>query len=73
MDVKIEGKNVQLLGDPMLNNCGGSGSPPNSATLMGVIQMGGMVTAVEEGQCPICEKSHGALAESEQTKADAAP
>ncbi|HYO53837.1 hypothetical protein [Archangium sp.] len=27
MDVKVEGKNVQLLGDPMLNNCGPSGSP----------------------------------------------
>ena len=32
MDVKIEGKNVQLLSDPMLNNCGPSGSPPNAAT-----------------------------------------
>lgn len=38
MDVKVEGKNVQLLGDPMLNNCGPSGSPPNSATLVGVVQ-----------------------------------
>jgi uncharacterized Zn-binding protein involved in type VI secretion len=37
MDVKIEGKNVQLLGDPMLNNCGPGGSPPNAATT-GVIQ-----------------------------------
>ncbi|WP_437310827.1 PAAR-like domain-containing protein [Sorangium sp. So ce388] len=39
MDVKIEGKNVQLLGDPMLNNCGASGSPANSATLTGVMQL----------------------------------
>lgn len=38
MNVKVEGKNVHLLGDPMLNNCGPSGSPPNSATLAGVIQ-----------------------------------
>ncbi|MGH1343375.1 MAG: PAAR-like domain-containing protein [Nannocystales bacterium] len=38
MDVKFEGKAVQLLGDPMLNNCGGSGSPPNSATMMGLVQ-----------------------------------
>ena len=29
-DVKIEGKNVQYLGDPMMNNCG---SPSNSATM----------------------------------------
>jgi uncharacterized Zn-binding protein involved in type VI secretion len=39
MDVKIEGKNVQLLGDPMLNNCGPSGSPANSATMTGVTQL----------------------------------
>lgn len=39
LNVKIEGKNVQLLGDPMLNNCGPSGSPPNSATLAGVLQV----------------------------------
>lgn len=28
--VKIEGKCVHLLGEPMLNNCGPSGSPPNT-------------------------------------------
>jgi uncharacterized Zn-binding protein involved in type VI secretion len=34
--VKIESKPVQLLGEAMLNNCGPSGSPPNTgATLMG--------------------------------------
>ncbi|MCY0994417.1 DUF4150 domain-containing protein [Nannocystis sp. ILAH1] len=71
MDVKIEGKNVQLLSDPMLNNCGPSGTPANAATLLGVIQASGMVTAVEAGPCPICEKSHGELAETEQTKVDA--
>lgn len=38
MDVKFEGKNVQLLSDPMTNNGGASGSPANSATLMGVAQ-----------------------------------
>jgi hypothetical protein len=36
MTVKIEGKNVHLLGDSMLNNLGPSGSPPNTgATMMG--------------------------------------
>jgi hypothetical protein len=36
MDVKIEGKNVHQLGEPMLNNCGPGGSPPNTgATMMG--------------------------------------
>lgn len=38
LTVKIEGKNVHLLGEPVLNNCGPSGSPPNTgATLAGVI------------------------------------
>jgi uncharacterized Zn-binding protein involved in type VI secretion len=36
MTVKIEGKSVHLLGEPMLNNCGPSGSPPNTgATMLG--------------------------------------
>lgn len=39
LTVKIEGKSVHLLGEPMLNNCGPSGSPPNTgATMMGVKQ-----------------------------------
>lgn len=37
MNVKIEGKNVHTLSEPMLNNCGPSGSPPNTgATMMGL-------------------------------------
>ena len=36
MTVKIEGKNVHLKGDPVLNNCAAGGSPPNTgATLSG--------------------------------------
>ena len=38
MNAMIEGKAVQLLGDPMLNNCGPSGSPANAATLGGLLQ-----------------------------------
>src|SRR4029079_13134733 len=38
MDVKVEGKNVQLLSDQMLNNCGPTGSPANSATMAGLLQ-----------------------------------
>lgn len=39
MTVKVEGKAVHLLGEPMLNNCGPSGSPPNTgATMMGIHQ-----------------------------------
>jgi uncharacterized Zn-binding protein involved in type VI secretion len=35
LTVKIEGKNVHLLGEPMLNNCGPGGSPPNTGATMG--------------------------------------
>jgi uncharacterized Zn-binding protein involved in type VI secretion len=36
LTVKIEGKSVHLKGESMLNNCGPSGSPPNTgATMMG--------------------------------------
>ncbi len=38
MDVKFEGKNVHLLSDLVTNNGGDSGSPANSATMMGAIQ-----------------------------------
>jgi len=69
MDVKIEGKNVQLLGDPMLNNCGPGGNPPNAATLMGVIQQTGMITVVKSDKCPVCEGSHKEFKESDATKA----
>lgn len=34
LNVKIEGKSVHLLGEPMLNNCGASGSPPNTGATM---------------------------------------
>lgn len=40
LTVKIQGKSVHLLGEPMLNNCGPSGAPPNTgATLQGVKQL----------------------------------
>src|SRR5262245_5991686 len=32
MTVQVEGKNVHRLGEPMLNNCGASGSPPNTGS-----------------------------------------
>jgi uncharacterized Zn-binding protein involved in type VI secretion len=35
MNVKIEGKNVQLLGDLMLNNCGPGGNPNTGGTMSG--------------------------------------
>ncbi|WNG60446.1 DUF4150 domain-containing protein [Archangium gephyra] len=74
MDVKIEGKNVQLLGDPMLNNCGPSGSPANAATMMGLIQPDGLVTAIDGKEtCPLNSEHapHGPMGETPQTKTDA--
>jgi len=71
LDVKIEGKNVQLLSDPMLNNGGPSGTRANSGTMEGIIQASGLVIAVDE-MCPICEeKNHGKLEETPQSKIDA--
>jgi len=34
MTVMIEGKNVHLKGDPVLNNCAAGGSPPNTGATM---------------------------------------
>jgi uncharacterized Zn-binding protein involved in type VI secretion len=56
LDVKIEGKNVQLLGDQMLNNCGPSGSPPNAATMMGAAQSPTEAIDVTKN-CAHCGKS----------------
>ena len=69
LDVKIEGKNVQFLSDPMMNNGGSSGTPANAGTMIGIIQ-DGLVIVVDE-VCPICHKHHGKLEETQQTKADA--
>jgi hypothetical protein len=41
MTVKFDGGNVHLLGEPMLNNCGPGGSPPNAATMSGLDQADG--------------------------------
>jgi hypothetical protein len=74
MNVKIEGKNVQLLSDPMLNNGGPSGSPPNAATMVGLIQATGLAALVGDETCPLCGKAHGddgKLEESPETKGDA--
>lgn len=47
MNVKVEGKSVHYLGDPMLNNCGPSGSPANAATMVGVVQAPGTLPVLE--------------------------
>lgn len=48
LTVKIEGKSVHLLGEPMLNNCGPSGTPPNTGATM----LGADHSDVEPGDCP---------------------
>lgn len=48
LNVKVEGKNVQYLGDPMMNNCGPSGSPANAATMTGVLQAPALALPVLE-------------------------
>lgn len=72
MNVKFEGKSVHFLGDPMLNNCGPSGSPPNAATLLGVLQGPLLVVVGGSGECPVCNESAHALDESDPTKGEAA-
>jgi uncharacterized protein DUF4150 len=67
MDVKIEGKNVQLLSDPMLNNCASGGSPPNAATLVGVLQGPGLIAIYGDESCPLCNQTHGAEGRLEET------
>jgi hypothetical protein len=61
MTVKVEGKSVHLLGEPMLNNCGPNGSPPNTgATMMGVHQYDKNASAEERALQDImcdCHKS----------------
>lgn len=69
LDVKVEGKNVHLLGDPMLNNCGPGGNPPNAATMVGLIQKPGLVALVGDERCPLCDKTHGSAVRLEETRA----
>ncbi len=57
MDVKFEGKNVQLLSDPVTNNGAGAGSPSNSATMNGVTQVSSY--GGDTNYCPICGKAGG--------------
>jgi hypothetical protein len=71
MDVKFEGKNVHFLSDLVTNNGGPSGSPPNAATMMGAIQLTGVVYVPKDPKCPICGEEHEDFKESPQTKIDA--
>jgi hypothetical protein len=70
LDVKIEGKNVQLLSDPMLNNCGASGNPPNAATMTGILQASGEIEVIygDDALCEKCKKQTHPLPSGEETR-----
>ncbi len=75
LTVKMEGKSVHLLGEPMLNNCGPSGSPPNTgATLAGVVQGSAkpdsaLVKAVGKADADaLCNAACGAMKDKKKAK-----
>lgn len=65
-NVTIEGKNVQLLGDPMMNNCGPSGSPANAATMMGLKQGSLDASGDEKPSADECNKATKVLKQYER-------
>lgn len=71
LNVRIEGKNIQLLSDPVTNNGGPSGSPANAATMLGIVQSCGSVKIVPELQCPVCGATTHTVEETPTTKVDA--
>lgn len=64
-DVQFDGGNVQLLSDQVTNNGGASGSPSNSATMMGLVQ-GISVTYVENDGDLNCPHPHMERSEKEK-------
>ena len=67
----MEGKNVRFLSDPMLNNCGPSGNPPNAATMARVIQAFLTLTQARERLCQVfCECKTEAQAKKYETPTD---
>jgi uncharacterized Zn-binding protein involved in type VI secretion len=69
MTVKIEGKNVHLLTDPMLNNCAAGGTPPNTGATMNGLKQGDQKPADSpeaEVACAIhcCDKKEYSLRSS---------
>lgn len=72
LNVRIQGKNVQLLGDQMLNNCGPSGSPPNAATMMGLFQ-DALIAKFEQILCRIVEECHNEINDKKFGKGNKPP
>ncbi|MAR89389.1 MAG: hypothetical protein CML06_00700 [Pseudomonadales bacterium] len=61
LSVKIQGKAVHLLGEPMLNNCAASGTPPNTGATMTGLSQGsanvGVITLKCEDDWDDCQKA----------------
>jgi uncharacterized Zn-binding protein involved in type VI secretion len=73
LNVKIEGKNVQHLGDQMLNNCGPGGSPANAATLEGEAQGPALAQAREDAfKCAVKECDRKPLTRAQKAEVAAA-
>ena len=68
MDVKIEGKNVQLLSDPMLQQLRQQRQPAQRGDDAGRHAGERKGDAVWKGNCPICGKDHETLEETEKTR-----
>jgi hypothetical protein len=67
MDVQMEGKAVHLLGEPMLNNCGPSGSPPNTgATMTGLDTFESQRKTLKDIVCACDKKVQQAPADEKQ-------
>jgi uncharacterized Zn-binding protein involved in type VI secretion len=66
MNVQIEGKNVQQLGDQMMNNCGPGGSPANAATMMGTVQTVLISEDMPASECDACTPKSGSRADVER-------
>lgn len=59
MTVSVEGKAVHLLSEPMLNNCGPSGNPPNTgATLAGILQKPASLSPADSQLWDDCVDQH---------------
>lgn len=67
LTVQIEGKSVHLLSDMMSNNNGPAGSPPNAATMAGLVQTVIPDVKGTPDTCPTCKTAQG------KTKSDAKP
>lgn len=70
LTVQIEGKPVHLLGEPMLNNCGPGGSPPNTGATMTGLDQGDNDVKPTKKPPPCPDGSHSEVTELATTNRD---